>query len=258
MKKFAAFALAGSSVAALLVLRSRRKRALSAGAARRLAALRARDGRALTGDSGVHYNAADAPAWLRPLFSDPSLRRVLCREWEDDAWRAAAGWRGRDLIHDPRGEGVVARAYFWDAAREALAGVVSFGPRAESHRGLCHGGAMTSLMDDVCGHACFLAGNAPWCGATVQVNCKLTKPVRVGDVLRVDGRVARREESKSGSGRAKLFVSARLVGEDGSVYAELDGVSITPVPMASADDAVSRREWLDDARVLRDSGWLLP
>ena len=39
--------------------------------------------------------AADAPAWLRPLFSDPSLRRVLCREWEDDAWRAAAGWSGR-------------------------------------------------------------------------------------------------------------------------------------------------------------------
>ena len=48
------------------------------------------------------------------------------------------------------------------------------------------------------------------------------------------------------------------VGEDGAAYAEFDGVTISPVPMAAADDAVSRRAWLDDARVLRDSGWLLP
>ena len=32
-----------------------------------------------------------------------------------------------------------------------LTGIVRFGPEAESHRGLCHGGAMTSLMDDLCG-----------------------------------------------------------------------------------------------------------
>ena len=40
---------------------------------------------------------------------------------------------------------------------------------------------MTSLMDDLCGHICFVAAAAPWCGATVQLNCKLMKPVHVGD-----------------------------------------------------------------------------
>ena len=30
-------------------------------------------------------------------------------------------------------------------------GVVHFTPGAESHRGLCHGGAMTSVLDDVLG-----------------------------------------------------------------------------------------------------------
>ncbi len=37
------------------------------------------------------------------------------------------------------------------------------------------GGAMTSLMDDLCGHICFVAAEAPWCGATVQVSGKRSK-----------------------------------------------------------------------------------
>jgi hypothetical protein len=32
----------------------------------------------------------------------------------------------------------------------------------ESHRGLCHGGAYTSLFDDFCGHISFISGNSPW------------------------------------------------------------------------------------------------
>ena len=41
----------------------------------------------------------------------------------------------------------------------------------------------------------------------------------------------------------------------------LKGLSITPVNMHTIDDEVSKRTWLLDeggARVLRDSGWLLP
>ena len=77
-------------------------------------------------------------------------------------------------------------AYFWDQARGELTGLVPpnnvitaplntppcgqvyFGSDAESHRGLCHGGAMTSVLDDVCGHVCFVTGNGPWDGATVE------------------------------------------------------------------------------------------
>ena len=38
---------------------------------------------------------------------------------------------------------------------QVLEGVVRFNRGAESHRGLCHGGAVSSVLDDVLGHACF-------------------------------------------------------------------------------------------------------
>ncbi|KAL1508448.1 hypothetical protein AB1Y20_004551 [Prymnesium parvum] len=213
----------------------------------------------LTGSArGAYFNAEDAPEWLRGLFFDPALQRVLLREWEDAAWRRRAGWLGTDLIHNPEGNGVQVVAYFWDAAALTLTGVVKFGPAAESHRGLCHGGAMTSLMDDLCGHICFFSSGTPWCGATVQVNCKLMKPVRVGDVHKLVGRIDRQEtKEKGGKPLTKVFISAELVGERGEVFASLEGLSIVPVVMSTIDDAVSKRSWISSDGVLRDSGWLL-
>ena len=192
------------------------------------------------------------------MFSDENQQRVLFREWEDIAWRERSGWKGRDLIHDPNGRAVVVRAYFWNGPTQTLTGIVSFGPDAESHRGLCHGGAMTSLMDDLCGHIAFFAGAGPWCGATVQVDCKLCKPVTVGAVLKLVGTIERRDEK---NGRQKVHIRATLTDEKGDVYCELKGLSITPVNMHTIDDEVSKRTWLLDdggSRVLRDSGWLLP
>ena len=181
-------------------------------------------------NSGVYFNEEDAPAWLRSLFSDVTQKRVYLREWEDAEWRLKAGWHGSDLIHDPQGRGVRVHCYFWNAETLTLTGIVSFGPGAESHRGLCHGGAMTSLMDDLCGHICFFAGPAPWCGATVQVNCKLMKPVHVGDVHKIVGKIYKQEtKEKNGKKSTKVFISAELVGEDGALYASLEGLSITPV-----------------------------
>lgn len=111
---------------------------------------------------GVYYNQLDAPLWLRGLFDDRRLRRVLLREWEDTEWRERSGWKGSDLIHNQSGarlvslhvaagcsllvgtgKGVIVHAYFWDGADKRLEGIVSFGPDAESHRGLCHGGTHT-------------------------------------------------------------------------------------------------------------------
>ena len=139
----------GISVGLYLLWRKKNSRKI--GDAEKLAKLRS--GTDLGSESGVFFNSADAPAWLKPLFSDKSQRRVLFREWEDVEWRKASGWKGRDLIHSPDGRGVQVLAYFWDIASLTLTGIVRFGPDAESHRGLCHGGAMTSLMDDLCGHS---------------------------------------------------------------------------------------------------------
>lgn len=225
--------------------------------------LRLREGvAALDSDSGIFYNSADAPDWLKPLFRDHLQRRLLFREWEDLDWRVNAGWKGRDLIHDPHGKGVRVLAYFWNAEQQTLTGIVHFGADAESHRGLCHGGAMTSLMDDLCGHIAFLPSPtaaspaAPWCGCTAQVDVALKKPVKVGDVLKLRGIITGREVNKRGL--EKVHITAALSGEDGSIYCELKGLSITPVPMHTIDDAVAARKWIEGERVLRDSGWTLP
>lgn len=83
----------------------------------------------------------------------------------------------------------------------------------------------------------------------------LKKPVKVGDVLKLTGRITSREINKRGL--EKVHIYAALTGEDGSVYCELKGLSITPVPMHTIDDHVSKRKWIDGERVLRDTGWQL-
>ena len=150
MRSMALVGAAALGVGLLYLLR-KKKSSRRNGNAEKLAKLRS--GTDLGSESGVFFNSVDAPLWLRPLFSDSAQRRVLFREWEDVEWRKASGWKGRDLIHSPDGRGVQVLAYFWDDATMTLTGIVRFGPDAESHRGLCHGGAMTSLMDDLCGHS---------------------------------------------------------------------------------------------------------
>ena len=188
----------------------------------------------------------DIPEWLQPLFA--SGTRVWLREWEDDDWRRRNGWVGSDLCHNRSGQAVRVLDYFFDAQSESLTGIVSFGPDAESHRGLCHGGAMTSAMDDALGHITFFAGDGPWQGATVQVNTKLQKPVQIGQLLKLEAKIVKRE------GR-KVHVAAQLVDSDGSVYASMEGLSIAGVKLGEHDDAVSRRRWIPSDDGIRDSGW---
>ena len=50
---------------------------------------------------------------------------------------------------------------------------------------------------------------------------------------------------------------AELLGEDGSMFASLEGLSITPVAMSLVDDAVAKRSWVAGGKTMCDSGWLL-
>jgi acyl-CoA hydrolase len=81
-------------------------------------------------------------------------------------------------------------AYFWNPSEQTLSGVVRFNSGAESHRGICHGGSMTSVLDDVLGHTCFMGGGGPWVGATVKLDVTLKAPVNVGATLLVVGKDA--------------------------------------------------------------------
>lgn len=115
-----------------------------------------------------HFNGAAAapadaqlPSWASWMVESPDHQRVLMREWEDSSWRRRSGWQGEDLIHG-RNSAVRVLAYYWCAKEQTLRGVVRFNTGAESHRGICHGGAMTSVLDDVLGHTCFMGGAGPW------------------------------------------------------------------------------------------------
>jgi hypothetical protein len=56
-----------------------------------------------------------------------------------------------------------------------LRGIVHFTSAAESHKGLCHGGAMCSVFDDIIGWTAFSVTGVciPWSGYTVEVNTRL-------------------------------------------------------------------------------------
>jgi acyl-coenzyme A thioesterase PaaI-like protein len=146
-------------------------------------------------------------------------------EWQDDdgTYRNKNGWRGTDLVHDKRapvrviqyfvqyGAGIVTAAAGGDNNNKqpqilcerggvgtTLTGVAHFTPRAESHKGFCHGGSMTSLMDDVIGWVAFLVTGEckPWTGFTVQVNSSLKRPIPVDSVLLVRAKITAVERRK--------------------------------------------------------------
>mmetsp|Transcript_60478 Transcript_60478/g.146057 ORF Transcript_60478/g.146057 Transcript_60478/m.146057 type:complete len:253 (-) Transcript_60478:26-784(-) len=193
---------------------------------------------------------ASMPSWLRWLEESPTHYRVLMREWEDAAWRKENGWQGSDLIHG-HSSAIHIPCYYYSREEKTLRGPVSFGPGSESHHGLCHGGAMTSALDDVLGHVCFLGtGHGPWSGATVQVNCKLAKPVAVGQTLLIEGKVAKQEKKK-------VFIEGILKDEAGTVYATMDGLSIAGAKLQKEESELELRQWRYDEvrRTVYDSGW---
>ncbi|CAE8638296.1 unnamed protein product [Polarella glacialis] len=184
--------------------------------------------------------AVSVPPWLKWLEESPFHYKVRLREWEDEDWRRDSGWQGSDLIHGGSSSAICVPCYFYSPAEMALKGPVIFGRSSESHRGFCHGGAMTSALDDVCGHVAFLAaGRGPWCGATVQVNCKLNKPVRSGQVLLLEGKVIKQDGKK-------VSVQASLSDEDGLVYATMEGLSIVGAKMQLEESNLDQREWRYD------------
>lgn len=136
-------------------------------------------------EDGSIVSDEEEAGWLRHLFQDPKLENVddKYREWTDEKWRSESGWLGCDFIHSKRSTGPRILRYFFDRECGMLIGVVKFGRASESHQGLCHGGSMTAVLDDVLGHTAFVCGKGPWTGATIQVNCSLKKAVVIGNSI---------------------------------------------------------------------------
>lgn len=97
-------------------------------------------------------------------------------------------------------------------------------------------------MDDFCGHMAFLNSKSPWSGATVQVNCSLKKPIPIGSVLRIAGRVTKQSGRKV-SVEAVLDNGRLNAEEERLVYATFEGLSIDGVKMSNHSDSISERTW---------------
>ena len=166
------------------------------------------------------------PQWYHDLLT--GAKRLRVAEWENGwLWRLRNGWMGNDYVHGPAaGVRIVGYVLSGAGVGTKLVGAAHYTANAESHKGLCHGGSMTSVMDDVIGWVgfCVTGQCVPWCGFTVTVNVSLKNPVPVGSWLRVEGVITAVE-------RRKVHVKASLVapacnGEDEKVHCTADGLFI--------------------------------
>lgn len=104
----------------------------------------------------------------------------------------------------------------------------------------------------------FIDSAKPWSGCTVQVNVALIKPVPVGSILRVVGKVT---ETKGQKVRIKSTLDS---GEDdGDIHATLEGLPIDDVRISDVDDEITGRTWKEyvcnrsGRQQRQDSGWNL-
>jgi acyl-coenzyme A thioesterase PaaI-like protein len=176
------------------------------------------------------------PDWFTELQKDPTYELMEVKEWRDEEGRKDDGFSGIDfchskyasvrimeyLIHSPE---LVADENMSSTTQTEffprLIGAAHFTPRAESHRGLCHGGSFCALMDDVIGWMGFCVSGKvkPWSGYTVQVNTSLLKSVKVNQILKLEAWVQRRE------GKRKHWIEAQLTNpETGDIHCKGSGL----------------------------------
>lgn len=179
------------------------------------------------------YKSPAIPSWFTTLRSKENfMAEVNNREWTDEIWRISdGGWKGRDYVHG-KTAGVRVLDYYLMAPEAdiqssdfSLVGAVYFSERAESHKGLCHGGSMCALMDDVIGWLGFCSSGKlkSWEGFTVQIDTSLKKPVPIGSLFKVEANIVRRE------GTRKVFIKASLLNpETNELHCESNGLFLLP------------------------------
>lgn len=97
------------------------------------------------------------------------------------------------------------------AAPAELAARVTFGTRAMGPPGHAHGGATAAVLDEAMGLAVWLAHRA---AVAAHLETDFRKPVPLGTPVVV------RTEAGPSEGSGKARVTARMVGEDGTLYAD--------------------------------------
>jgi acyl-coenzyme A thioesterase PaaI-like protein len=126
------------------------------------------------------------------------------------------------VARDPNGEGIRVRyevrslgaderAHATAEHPAALRAEVSFGAHAEGPPGHAHGGAMAAVLDEAMGLAAWLA-HRPAIAAHLETDFR--RPIPLGTLVRIETAAGAAE----GSGKTR--VTGRLVGSDGTHYAD--------------------------------------
>lgn len=108
------------------------------------------------------------------------------------------------------------RARWFQVGPRDLAGRVWFGPRAKGPPGHAHGGSMAAVLDEALGATAWMVG-ASVVAATLTTRFRALLPL--GTVVTAHARVAPVE------GR-RVRATGRLVGPDGTVHADAEGIFV--------------------------------
>ncbi len=103
--------------------------------------------------------------------------------------------------------------------KDELVCVVELGDGVCGHRGLCHGGMLAAILDDVTGAMCFHRGEYGCFTANLDVNYR--KPVRLPSKLLIRCNFLRQE-------RRKIYLGATIEDGNGTVYTEATALYIKP------------------------------
>lgn len=156
-------------------------------------------------------------------------------------FRLEAG-RGTFVSSDTPGDRLRV-AYFERTESPRLVGRAWFGPGAEGPPGHAHGGSIAAVLDEGMGAAVWLEGR-------IAVAVRLVTDFRRMLPLGTDARL---EAWVVGSERRKMEARGRLVGADGTLFAESEGlfVDIDPLRFRDLLERAARAQGLDPDAFLR-------
>ena len=183
----------------------------------------------MSGSSNVGRRRGVAP----PVVAEP--------DWTPfRPFRLEAG-RGTFVSGDEPGDRLRV-AYFERPAPPRLVGRAWFGSGAEGPPGHAHGGSIAAVLDEAMGAAIWLEGR-------IVVAVRLVTDFRRMLPLGTDARL---EAWVAGGERRKVEARGRLTGEDGTLFAEAEGVFVEVDPTRFRDllERAARAQGLDPTAFL--------
>ncbi len=132
--------------------------------------------------------------------------------------------KGRSFVgSDGEGDRFAVR-YFQRKGRTILGAQVRFGPGTEGGPTLVHGGAVSSVLEELLGRTAFLAGQI---AVTANLSVNYRRPVPLNAMTKALAWVRRVE-------RRKVYVAGRLLAMDGTLLADAEGLFVRVTEEAPA------------------------